>query len=238
MSFFSKLYKSQEEARERNKREQRRSDSFKFGPDYIERYHLAALERERRLVQREFERIRKEIQDEPPLFDFSSSPVISPQVKSKTLGDTHAQHSIERRDDVDGKSEYDSKNSKDSIESRKEEIGLYDTILFFRNNPAVLVPILTIHGKKEEYVSDASSQTVTEEVPEDTVDAKDVPTERKVQSLPNEDSESFVPFYLRSDYNPSFGEIKTETFKKYAILLRQHTPPGYTRGKHGALQVS
>ncbi|KAL4218581.1 hypothetical protein ACF0H5_021171 [Mactra antiquata] len=135
MSWYSQMMKSQELARERNRRDARRLESQRHGPQFVAKYRLAALDKEKRIIEKELERIRKGVHRAPKLTDVVNSKgnhVLT--IPSPRLTDQRPQF-----------------NSINPEYYSKDENKLYDAILFLQHNPSALVPILSAHAQSDAY---------------------------------------------------------------------------------------
>jgi hypothetical protein len=128
------MMKSTEMARERNRREARRAQGEKYGPQFVAQYRLAVLDKEKRLIEKELERIRKGIHRTPRTEN-------SDQNKIKCAGDILSPRHEHKRHESAINPEYS-----------KDENHLYNAILFLQNNPSALVPILTAHAQSDAYL--------------------------------------------------------------------------------------
>jgi hypothetical protein len=148
MSWYSQMLKSQELARERNRREERRVRGEKYGPQFVANYHLAELNKEKRLIEKELERIRKGIHRQPKL-------------------DEHVNHRANHILSVPPNYKH---QQTINPEYSKEEDHLYDAILFLQNNPSALVPILSAHAHSDAYLETLERVTprLTHDAPPNT----------------------------------------------------------------------
>lgn len=134
MSWYAQMMKSQELARERNRRDARRIESERHGPQFVAKYRIATLDKEKKIIEKELERIRKGVHRPPRLADTVNTKgnhvltIPSPRVSE------HRPH-------------INSINP----EYSKDENKLYDAILFLQNNPSALVPILSAHAQSDAY---------------------------------------------------------------------------------------
>ncbi|XP_045199833.2 uncharacterized protein LOC123554042 [Mercenaria mercenaria] len=135
MSWYNQMMKSQELARERNRREERRQQGEKYGPQFVAKYHLAALDKEKKIIEKELERIRKGIHRPPKLDDH----VHNKANHILTVPSAHFRESKHHNQTI-------------NPEYSKEEDHLYDAILFLQNNPSALVPILSAHAQSDAYL--------------------------------------------------------------------------------------
>lgn len=195
MNWYSHMMKSHEVARARNQRMERRQQFERYGPGFVTKTRIAALNHEKRMIERELERIRKGVHRPPkfvePLQQKDGQILTIKAVPKPSFG----LPSMEKHVDS---------NSIDP-EYSSEENKLYDAILFLQNNPSALVPILTAHAR-----SDAYFETLERISPRLTSDSKET-TEKQ----------TFVPRYLQE--RSSKGE-KVELLNKYTSLLHRHSP--------------
>lgn len=159
MSWYSQMLKSQELARERNRREERRVRGEKYGPQFVANYHLAELNKEKRLIEKELERIRKGIHRQPKLDEHVHSK--ANHILSVPSANYKHQQTI-------------------NPEYSKEEDHLYDAILFLQNNPSALVPILSAHAHSDAYLETLERITprLTSDAPPNTTFKPKYLTER------------------------------------------------------------
>lgn len=125
-SWYSQMVKSQETARERNKREQRRLQlelDQKHGPEFAAKYRVKELNREQRIVSKELERIRKGVH-KPLANEYTAS----------TPAEKRAPFSIS------------------AVTYSREETTLYKAMLFLQNNPSALIPIVDAHSQSRAYL--------------------------------------------------------------------------------------
>lgn len=137
MNWYSHMMKSYEIARAQNQRMERRMQGERFGPDFMAQARLAALDKEKKLIQRELERIRKGIHRPP-------------KVGASSLKNTHVLAVNSPRNLPSMETDY-ANNSIDP-EYSSDENKLYDAILFLQNNPSALVPILAAHSRSDAYL--------------------------------------------------------------------------------------
>lgn len=135
MSWYSQMMKSGELARERNRREERREQGQRYGHKFVAQYQLAALDKEKRMVEKELERIRKGIHRIPKLQD-------SKQTRGNNIVAVSSPRFLEQ------------KPRQHAINSdySKDADHLYGAILFLQNNPSALVPILNAHTQSGSYL--------------------------------------------------------------------------------------
>ena len=128
-SWYSQLLKSQETAREQNRREQRRLQlelDQKHGIEFAARYRVKELDREQRLVSKELDRIRKGVH-KPLAHEYVVS---SPADKRSPIIV------------VDHKSQ---------VRYSHEETSLYKSMVFLQNNPSALIPLISAHSQTPGY---------------------------------------------------------------------------------------
>ena len=128
-SWYSQLLKSQETAREQNRREQRRLQlelDQKHGIEFAARYRVKELDREQRLVSKELDRIRKGVH-KPLAHEYVVS---SPADKRSPIIV------------VDHKSQ---------VRYSHEEATLYKSMVFLQNNPSALIPLISAHSQTPGY---------------------------------------------------------------------------------------
>ena len=191
------MMKSHEIARAQNQRIERRIKGNRFGPDFVEQTRMAAIEKEKRMIQRELERIRKGVH-RPPRFGQSPRKATHILNVNSYASVTISLPSLET-DYV-----YNSINP----EYSKGEEKLYDSIVFLQNNPSALVPILDAHAQSDAYLEtlERISPRITGNVEEPVVPAHRSP---------------FVPRYLKER---SVKSDKALLLRKYESLLRSHSP--------------
>lgn len=195
MNWYSHMMRSYEVARAENQRMERREQGNKYGPEFVAQTRLAALNKEKRMIERELERIRKGIHRQPQLGDIvqrKEGHVLT--VKSPLKSDTN-----------ENDMEYNS--APIEPEYSVEESKLYDTILFFHNNPSALVPILAAHAR-----SDAYLETLERISPRLSVE----------NNKESSQKQKFVPRYLKENFNKH--SEKSELLNKYTSLLQRHSP--------------
>ena len=128
-NWYAQMVKSQETARERNRREQRRLQIHldqRSGPEFTAKYRVKELNREQRIISKELDRIRKGIH-KPPAHEYAaSSPVEKREVFSFS-------------------------DLKSAVFYSQEETNLYRTMVFMQNNPSALVPIVDAHAQSQAY---------------------------------------------------------------------------------------
>lgn len=134
MSWYAQMMKSQELVRERNRRVERRQQGERYGPMFVAKYHLAALDKEKKMIEKELERIRKGIHKTPKLED-------SVQNKANHILSVTTPRFLEQK----------SESPAINPEYSKAEDHLYDAIVFLQNNPSALVPILSAHAQSDAY---------------------------------------------------------------------------------------
>ena len=129
-NWHAQMVKSQDTAREQNRREQRRLKvqlDQKSGPEFAAKYRLKELNREQRIISRELDRIRKGVH--------------------KPLSNEYAAYSSFEKRDVFRLSGFKST----VISYSPAETNLYRTMVFMQNNPSALVPIVDAHSHSQEY---------------------------------------------------------------------------------------
>lgn len=176
------MVKSQDTAREQNKREQRRLQvhfSQKNGPEFAAKYRLKELNREQRIISKELDRIRKGIH--------------------KPLANEYAASSQgEKRDMFIRFSEI-----KSTAIYSQAETDLYRTMVFMKNNPSALVPIVDAHSHSQAYI--------------DTI-------QRCTPGFTPSPREQFVPNYLKRFNGIEISEGKNPYTTKYSALLYRQSP--------------
>jgi len=210
MSWYAQMMKSQEIARGKNKREARRAENQKCGTEFVAQYRLAAIDKERKLIEKELERIRAGIHRPPKLDDKVRSKekhvltVTSPTRLRPTplFGGKGLDKDGERSSGMPGSFLTQSINPVYS----EDETKLYDAILFLQHNPSALVPILAAHAQ-----SDAYLETLGRITPR-------LQSGRKDADLP---IQPFVPSYLRDKATKT---EKVDMLNKYTALLHRHSP--------------
>ena len=128
-SWYSQLLKSQETAREQNRREQRRLQlelDQKHGIEFAARYRVKELDREQRLVSKELDRIRKGVH-KPLAHEY----VVSSQ--------------------ADKRSPIIVVDHKSQVRYSHEEASLYKSMVFLQNNPSALIPLISAHSQTPGY---------------------------------------------------------------------------------------
>ncbi|KAH3798051.1 uncharacterized protein LOC127837899 [Dreissena polymorpha] len=196
MSWYSQMIKSQELARSKNRREAKRAESQLLGAEFVAQYRLAALDKEKRLIEKELERIRQGVHKPPKVGqnvkerDKHVLTVTSPRQKNavttrliKDFGVSPVTHHI------------------DTAYSNDEK-KLYGAIVFLKNNPSALVPILAAHAQSDAYLNTLGRLTPFLE-----------PEESK--------SKPIVPRYLQENYNDT---EKAELLNRYSLLLNRNSP--------------
>lgn len=129
MNWYSQMIKSQETARERNKREQRRLQLQmvqKHGPEFAAKYRVKELNREQKIISKELDRIRKGVH-KPLTNEYTAS---SP---------------------VEKKTPFTFSAPKSTVIYTREETNFYKAMLFLQNNPSALVPVVNAHSHSYAY---------------------------------------------------------------------------------------
>ena len=128
-NWHAQMVKSQETAREQNRREQRRLQVHldqKNGPEFAAKYRLKELNREQRIIGKELDRIRKGV--------------------NKPLANEYAASCpVEKRD------MFRFSDLKSTVIYSQAETNLYRTMVFMQNNPSALVPIVDAHSHSQAY---------------------------------------------------------------------------------------
>ncbi|WAR31636.1 hypothetical protein MAR_034178 [Mya arenaria] len=199
MSWYSHMMRSQEIARGKNRREARRAENRRVGAEFVAQYRLAALDKEKKMIEKELERIRQGVHRPPKLDDRAKEKdkhvltVTSPRYK---------QMNTQRKQyDDNEKSNAFVTQSINPVYS-EDENKLYDAIVFLQNNPSALVPVLAAHAKSDAYLETLGRIT---------------PHLKSAQG----ENQPFVPRYLQ---DKATNTEKAVLLNKYTSLLHRSSP--------------